>query len=351
MIQLHARFTENLTVKDELLAALQAALLLEHATVPLYLQATWSLPPTSVGVPDTNKPIRNLIRDIAMEEMLHMNLVANLINALGGQPVMNTPDFLMAFPGRLPGTIQTSLEVHLRAFSKKQVEEVFMEIEEPEKPKEFKLKAFEGFELPATSVTIGQFYGAIRKAIADGNEAELFTGDASRQIAINVDDDEGILVTDKATALAAIDMIIEQGEGNDSSPLESATGEPAHYYRFQGILKGRVLQADASVSEGYSFSGDAVPFNPAAVTNVKDNVRISDLVGTPAEAPAREFNRAYTGMLADLHLAFNGDTDAMDRAVNTMYTLGAMARKLMRFEITSGVFAGPTWEYDASPVE
>ena len=58
-------------------AALQQAVELEHATLPVYLYGLYSL---QSGV---NTAIADIIQSVAMEEMLHMTLAANVLNALG----------------------------------------------------------------------------------------------------------------------------------------------------------------------------------------------------------------------------------------------------------------------------
>jgi hypothetical protein len=57
---------------------LQSALQLEFATIPPYLSAAFSL--------TSNEKIYRLILRAAVEEMLHMTAVANLMNAIGIAP-------------------------------------------------------------------------------------------------------------------------------------------------------------------------------------------------------------------------------------------------------------------------
>ena len=54
--------------------------------------------------------------------MLHMTLASNLLNAIGGSPVIDKPEFIPTFPGPLPGGIDTGLIVHLAPFSMEQLE-------------------------------------------------------------------------------------------------------------------------------------------------------------------------------------------------------------------------------------
>src|ERR1700730_14982726 len=69
--------------KATLFAWLQTALELELATIPPYLIAL-----LSIKLPSNREPAE-LIRSVMVEEMLHLALVANVINALGGEPRLN----------------------------------------------------------------------------------------------------------------------------------------------------------------------------------------------------------------------------------------------------------------------
>lgn len=108
--------------------ALQLAIELEHSTIPPYLYALYSLDPAS------NKSIYQLIFSIVTEEMLHMSLACNVLNAIGGKPVIDRPKFIPQYPGPLPGSVEHDLIVGLSGFTKELVKNTFMVIEEPEEP-------------------------------------------------------------------------------------------------------------------------------------------------------------------------------------------------------------------------
>ena len=84
MILLDKSLIDNLDPQNPSLAAVQAALQqaveLEHATIPLYLYALYSL------VPGKNDAIAAIIQSVVVEEMLHMTLACNVLNAIGGAP-------------------------------------------------------------------------------------------------------------------------------------------------------------------------------------------------------------------------------------------------------------------------
>ena len=78
--------TELEALKEEVLKDLQTALLLELSTIPPYLCAQYSIEP------GTNEVPVEIIKSVVIEEMLHMVLVSNIMNALGGQPVLTTEE-------------------------------------------------------------------------------------------------------------------------------------------------------------------------------------------------------------------------------------------------------------------
>src|SRR5690606_1406942 len=115
---------------------------------------------------------------IVIEEMLHMTIAANILNALGGHPVINSADFVPEYPGPLPMGIGNGLIVGLEKYSADVVKNVFMEIEEPENPIVF--KSVNLAEMPTYS-TIGQFYQAIQQKIEELAPDNL-PGDKSKQV-------------------------------------------------------------------------------------------------------------------------------------------------------------------------
>jgi hypothetical protein len=82
--------------------ALQNAVRLEHATVPPYLTALYTLKPGGAGV----RVAAGILRGIVEEEMLHMALACNILNAIGGTPRIAEPGFIPDYPGPLPMGIE-----------------------------------------------------------------------------------------------------------------------------------------------------------------------------------------------------------------------------------------------------
>src|ERR1700759_1622945 len=90
---------------DGLKSALQNAIELEHATIPPYLYALYSIRQ------DTNAEIAALIKSVVVQEMLHMAIDCNVLNAIGGHPRIDDPRFVPKYPGHLPGGVENSLIV------------------------------------------------------------------------------------------------------------------------------------------------------------------------------------------------------------------------------------------------
>lgn len=107
MTQTPGTIIENV---EQLKHYLQVAIQLEHATIPPYLTAAYS------ANIETNKASSDVIRAVAKEEMLHLTLAANLLNAIGGQPDLLSPRFVPPYPAHLP-TGQDDFDVGIEKFS------------------------------------------------------------------------------------------------------------------------------------------------------------------------------------------------------------------------------------------
>src|SRR5210317_154228 len=90
----------NLSVNDreELIYLLTEAAQFEHTVMCTYLYAMWSLKnDENDGITAEEKEAidrwRASIRKVALEEMLHLALVNNLVAAFGATPCYSRPDF------------------------------------------------------------------------------------------------------------------------------------------------------------------------------------------------------------------------------------------------------------------
>jgi len=341
MIRLQRSMIEGLTspvpTVQAVCEALQNAVELEHATIPVYLYALYSLDEAK------NAEIADIISSVVYEEMLHMTLSSNVLNALGGSPDIDQPGFIPTYPGPLPGGVQSDLTVNLAPYSPAQLA-TFLQIEEPEDPLNFKALAV------TDTITIGEFYDAISTAIGvlgDGAFVDPPRNQVGPDLMWN-----SIVVTDVATAQHAITTIVDQGEGTSTSPDAGVGGGYAHYYRFMQIQKGHLLvpvPGGTTPEQQYAYTGAAVPFDPTGVYAVPTNPATPPgYAPGSAQAFANDnFNYTYTSLLKALHAMFNGDAceDQYNRAIGLMMSLKGQAKAMMSGIPNPAVLTGPSFQY------
>lgn len=327
-------------VDKHLRRGLQSALELEHATIPAYLCALYSIDE------DANVEAARLIHSVVMEEMLHMVLVANIMNALGLEPSVDHEGFVPQYPTRLPYS-DGRLKVRLLPFSREAIE-LFREIERPE-PKKAKPR-IKGYD------TIGQLYAGIEEALRDrGNGPHAYPGDPGRQIGPNHfyygGGGEPIRVHDRKTALEALHEIVRQGEGSRRSIRDGGHhlgegGSLAHYYRFDEIHRGRHYRKGDTHESGPTGAPLAVDWG--AAHRMRKDPRASTLPrGSDERELAVAFNHRYADLLHLLHRAFNGEPHLLQESVPVMIDLKWRAVSLMRVPVRGSGrrTAGPSFEW------
>jgi hypothetical protein len=305
--------------------ALQNAVELEHATIPLYLYGLYSLQDGKNGI------IHGIIQSVVVEEMLHMTLASNVLNAVGGSPQIDRPGFIPTYPGPLPGGVEGQLIVSLAPFSLAQLE-TYLTIEQPEDPLQFPTAMAD-----TNTITIGEFYIAISKAIGVlGNG--VFVDPPRNQVGPDLMR-ESIVVTDVPTAQQAISTIIEQGEGTHTSPEEVVGPGYAHYYRYMQIKKQHLLVKTPGVSPGYAYSGAPLLFDPGGVYNVPP--------GSSPSLAGDNFNYTYTSLLRALHTMFNGQNNQpqFNRVLGLMMSLKGQAKDMLGGIPNPAAPVGPTFVY------
>jgi hypothetical protein len=329
---------------DRLRTHLQWAIELEHATIPPYLCALYSLDP------DRNPEATQVMGSVLMEEMLHLALAANLLNAVGGAPRLDSAELLPAYPHPLPHA-DGAIQLRLGPFGPDALE-LFLAIETPAAPD----AAPEGDRYQ----TISQFYAAIEDGLrglcAELGEAAVFTGSLERQISdVHLRGGGGrmIVVQDLDSALAALDEIVEQGEGSgradvwdgDRDVFHPERDEVAHYYRFLELREGRRFKRGDTPQTGPT--GESIVLDRAGILPVRPNPRPSDFpADSPISVARTEFNRTYSNLLRRLEATFNCSPTALGDAIGVMYTLRAQAIQLMQMPTGDGrTTAGPTFEY------
>ncbi len=181
---------------------------------------------------------RSAIVDVAIDEMLHLALVSNLLSAIGSTPHFQRPNFPVS-----PGYHPAGIVVALAPFDRATLDHfVFLERPEgteapdgagfdPPVPYERGARADRLVPTAQDYATVGHLYRGIRAGFVDLagrlGEGALFLGDPGAQVGPEIAPLGGLVaVTDVASALRAIDTIVEQGEG---APGHS---EQSHYARF-----------------------------------------------------------------------------------------------------------------------
>jgi len=338
--------------RDDLISYLQAALALEHATIPTYLTAYYSLHST------TNSDAAHIIRVAAVEEMLHLTLVANVLNAIGGRPDLTRADFVPSYPAYLPDG-EDDFTVDLRPFSPEAVE-TFCKIERPGKAPSGGSRLVRtpdsGRRLLVSSPTaegmhfysIGEFYAEIVEGLEKVAAADpgLFCGNPALQVGPEYFYSGGgvvIVVSDLDSAQRALGFIAAQGEGLDSG-MYDADGELAHYYRFQQLQLGRYYQVG---DQPDLPSGPPLRITWNDVYRVKVSARLADYpAGSELAGVARKFNADYGAFLALLTQAFNGRPGLLLDAVSDMFRLRDGFNRLVRNPLPGcdGLHAAPTFE-------
>lgn len=328
---------QPLETPHDLHRALRHAIELELATIPPYLTAYFSIKPGA------NVAAAAIIRSVVIEEMLHLSLACNLLNAVGGRP--HLPEAVLRYPSELPMGIGDEpgkpLVVPLARLSDETIG-IFMTIEEPEHPLEFRGAAAAP---PAPDYhTIGQFYEAVGDLITELGGG-IFTGDEARQVTGWIGTHYLHAITGPKTARDAITLIVDQGEGTTTSPADSE--ELAHYYRFEQIKLHKTLERDPVAPHGYEWGDPAVGLDPQGVWPMIDNPPEVPLPpGSPVARISDQFDATFTALIDELQRTFDGTPRRFGSAFAQMHALRLTAQALMPLGVPgrSGT-AGPRFLY------
>ena len=344
--------------REELLYLLAEAAEIEHNLMCCYLFAAFSLKDAGDGLSEAQaaevqKWKRGVIA-VAVEEMTHLTLVSNLTLALGGGPHLGRPNFPVA-----SGYHPSDVIVELRRFDRATLDH-FIYLERPE-----------GVDLPdglgfahrdahyvrdmgpdrlmpnaQDYATVGHLYRGVRRAIEALCErhdpSEIFVGDPALQVGPDLAGLPGLLkVVDRPSALKALDVIVEQGEGSGADTANS------HYRRFLGIRDAFAkFQADTpGVDPARPVAPNPV-MRPPPNPDGKTHVDVSE-----ASAALDLANSAYGAMLRALAQGF-AERDPqrkrafIDTAIEGMFGLSPLGEHLTRLPAstkTPGLTAGMTF--------
>jgi hypothetical protein len=346
--------------REQLLHLLAEAAEIEHTLMCSYLYAVFSLKRAGEeGVSATQGEAlerwRKTILNVAVEEMGHLVLVANLTVAVGGRPHFGRPNFPVA-----PGYFPSGVAVRLTGFGAETLEH-FIFLERPtgvagQDSDEFEQEDYRREQarrglMPSAQdyATIGHLYEAIRSNLVAlerriGSDA-LFLGSAADQLGSDAIDLEGVApITDLAGATAAIDIIVEQGEGSPADRDES------HYRSFLAIRDevDELTRSDPGFVPAWPVADSPVLRQPP---EPEGKVFIDD----PQAAALLDFTCATYGLLLRCLVQCFGRPAAdgkagqkalVSAAIDLMHVLGEAATALARLPASAaagGINAGMTF--------
>ncbi len=239
---------EQIVIQDreEMFYLLSEAAEFEHSVMCSYLYTLWTLK-TDISEGVTAEELaaiegwRGSIRQVAVEEMLHLALVNNILAAIGASPHLWRPEFPVP-PGRFPA----GLVLRLSPFTEATIDH-FIYIERPEG---IALVDGAGFDHPAHYARVmrpdllsptpqdytsqGQLYHSVLrglgKLVDELGEKNVFVGHGEAQVGTAEFGLPGLFKVDGLEAARrAIEEIVHQGEG------APAHHEDSHYQRFVAI--------------------------------------------------------------------------------------------------------------------
>jgi hypothetical protein len=349
--------------REALIYTLGKAAELEHLVMAQYLYAAFSLKMNQAeGLSDDELPMvqrwRKELLGIAGQEMLHLALVQNLLAAVGAAPRLARPNFPLpasAYPAGIVMALLPFGEAALRHFAF---------LERPEGHDMADAEEFaalqQAVELPHDEAdeigphlqdfdTIGHLYRSIQDglgALAERmGEERLFIGPPQAQAtALHFRWEELVAVHDVRSARAAIETIVEQGEGARGDWRE------AHFGRLIRMLDEYLAARAANPA----FD----PTRPVTLAHVRPPAGGADVVLIEESFSARAtdlLNAVYEVLLQLLARYFtnSGETPAQlgtlaDVALTLMFgaikPLGALVSRLPIGPSQPGRTVGPALE-------
>jgi CDGSH-type Zn-finger protein/uncharacterized Fe-S cluster protein YjdI len=346
--------------REELIYLLAEAAAIEHNLLCTYLYAAWSLKRgTGDGLqPDEAEAVqrwRRVILSVAVEEMTHLTLACNLTSAVGGAPHFSRPNFPVPAGYHPDGVV-----VALAPFSRAALDH-FIFLERPEgsdgvdsseypHPAHHVRRFVRGSLMPSAQdyATVGHLYRGLRHGLAvltkELGERALFCGDPASQLGPDDVALEGVqVISDLASAEAAIETIVEQGEGAPSHRDDS------HYSRFVAVRDEyyRLSAARPAFAPAFPVAHNPVLRPP---TDVHDRVHIDNpeaahvldlanaVYGHMLRCLVQSYGRGRDGE-AGKHLYAGIGTDLMP----VVDALGSHLASLPAGPSHSGIHAGMTF--------
>ncbi|MFD4637167.1 ferritin-like domain-containing protein [Lentzea sp. NPDC058436] len=368
----------RIATRDRLIAVLREAAMVELAVMLQYLYAAYSVPTHGAGLeyvrrglwtPEQlqlacgdggetlDEGIRSMLIGIAREEMIHFLLVNNILMALGEPFHVPKVDF-----GTINHELPVPLDFALERLNLGSVER-FTQIEKPEhQVSDLRSRDGEptGEHADHGYASLSELYADIREALQQipdlflvkkgrgGGEHHLFL----RESINHEHPDYQLEVDDLPSALYAIDVITEQGEGG---VLDEDATEDSHYTSFLRI--GELLRTAPVTGPHGELWSPAYPVvrNPSLDPASPAVESVSD---PDARTVMKIFNQSYsmTLQLMAQHFGERPDgslrrSDLMNGAIDLM---AGLMRPLGELLVTlpsgrRGTTAGPSFELSEVP--
>jgi hypothetical protein len=262
--------------REQLIHLLTEAAELEHNILCSYLYAAFSLkkgadeglsPEEAEAVSGWNRQILQ----VAIEEMGHLAIVNNLLVAVGGAPHFDRPN-LPVPPGYLPACFS----VRLTPFDRATLDH-FIFLEHPShedisdhdafQPDVDHVRAAADARLTPSADdydTIAELYDMVRAGlhtlVRRRGSAAFIRDSEARQLGPDLVDLPGLrTIADLPSAIAALDVIVEQGEG------ASRESQDSHFARFTAIRAEwtRLSEANPDFAPAHPAAHDPVMRRPS----------------------------------------------------------------------------------------
>jgi CDGSH-type Zn-finger protein/uncharacterized Fe-S cluster protein YjdI len=306
--------------RDQLVAMLCEAAEVEHCLMCTYLYGAFSLKQrTDEGLTEAEQQAvrrwRATVIDIAIDEMLHLALVNNLLISIGATPHYGRFNFPIN-----PGVFPADVAVALAPFDPDMLDH-FIYLERPRDSAErdgaiiskarYHRGVIEGRLMPFADDydTVGELYEGIAASFAAleeqhaGAAIPLFIGPKSAQLSESDFRLPGLQpVASAADVRHVVDLIVHQGEGSIAATAES------HYAKFRAIrAEWRALHEARKEFVPYRAAARDPVMRPPVVPSPRVHV-----IANPA-APLLDLGNAAYGLMLRL-MTFMPDDSRCPRA-------------------------------------
>jgi CDGSH-type Zn-finger protein len=370
--------TATVETRDELLYLLTRASELEHNLACVYLYAAYSLKTELAegGMTDAElqavRTWKRQLAHVAVEEMLHLAQVSNILTAVGGAPHFaraNFPIASSAFPFGIPIALEPFSqalierlvcyempEAGILSAEKQSVYEAIRDrvASESDPAEVMRLQnSVEPFDIDFR--TVGEFYHKIKTAFQCIPPERLFIGPLAAQANPQYLDlpKELVQVTDVDSACRAIDMIVAQGESPTKDHPE------AHFAVFDLIRREYETLREHAGADGRVFDPVRPMISNPTTRGAGDAPGANRLTDAVAQELAGLFNSAYDVMLMMLLRFFahagEDETELRLLARGTLRLMASVLRPLGEVLAKTpagpeypGKTAGPTFGYTRS---